>query len=359
MTNNKKNDYEDRSYSSISNNSNDYDRETIQSINTNINDIEINRNTRAIFYPITPPADSSHYIGFIDRSSNNSEKRNTIQDILDNQKNNNIPLLEPNNISIPMLNIPNNSINKYLSIYTFIIEFINNIILLLLNFYINKNINYDNLITIEKTISNNLIIYQINNQIEFYNFLKYIFLCTCYILNKLLILYIVSDNIFYVNNEFFISMISIILDKKNKRYILYFLLINIISSLLIIYILTLYYGINTIEKIYKPNILNNIDIDYYNISVGSLIYYILIIKLIFYNNVYDKRILLSILYGLNYFIFKFNGLNNIIIIIYLEYYNNNYNCYYNCYLYILIIIITFIIAMFINKYLYSKYIKII
>jgi hypothetical protein len=76
-------------------------------------------------------------------------------------------------------------------------------------------------------------------------------------------------------------MISIILDKKNKIYLLYFLLINVLSTLLIIYILTIFYDIKTIQNIYKPNILNNKNIDYYN---NQQIDYILVKNILKINN---------------------------------------------------------------------------
>ena len=380
------------SYSSISDHSNDYNRETIQSndyyhnLPNQINNIEVevnrlndvrrnlsfytnntNNTNNNVFIPLTPPTtppQSPQFLRFtnnlqnINNSiSNNSEKRDTIQDVLDNQRNSNIPVLGQPEISIPIINISSSNnylLKKQITNYTFFIEFINNILLLLLNFYVNKSISYYQLINVDNMAnfnSTNLIIYQINNQFEFYNFLKYTFVCILYIFIKLLILYVMSDNIFYLNNEFFISTVSIFVDKKNKRYIFYFLLINILSTLLVIYILTLIYDINTIQNIYKPYIYNSTN-EYYNISIGSFIYNLLITKIVFYNNVYDKRLLLSFIYGLIFYIFKYNGLNNIIITIYLNYYNHNNSCF----IYLLILFITFIIAIFLNKYLYSKYI---
>ncbi len=262
----------------------------------------------------------------------------------------NIPIL--NNISSSDTTEQSYSIIKNddkINYKIFIIEFFNNIFLNILIFYINYIFNsikineQNNIGQLLKTNIDMLIFVS-------YSIIKYILLNT----------YV--DNINIIHNECLLSIVYIIIFKKKIIYYFLFIFINFTSTIISLYIISLIFN-KDIETYYffKYNTDNTDNINnyntninkYFNIAIGSLLYYIILIKKIYYNNTYEtsnkNAFLLSFIYGLFYFIFNFNGFNSLIISLYFYYKDITY------YIYLIIIIINSYIAFLINKYIINEY----
>jgi hypothetical protein len=244
---------------------------------------------------------------------------NPSNDILYNQSN--IPLLSNNSL-----------LNLKIKLSSFSLEFLNNIILNFLNFYV--LVNYS-----DKIICAILLI-----------------------INKAYILFLMTDNILFTNNEILISIVSIIVNKKKPIYIIIYIIINITSCLIVLLILSHFIIINDLSQIYSF-----MSFSYLNISIGSFIYYLFYIKNIYFvdqlhnrseeNNRFEenndqsniiKKIIICIQYGLFYLLFSFNGINSIIIYLYINY-NNPYS-----YIYLSIILLSFGLALLINRMIINR-----
>lgn len=159
------------------------------------------------------------------------------------------------------------------------------------------NENYDFKVIIINNFINGLILYTLNSFIE--ESIIY------YFLNRFICLLILSKNLNVLTGDLFISIFTIIKYKKNKIYILFFILsesLNVIVQLIIQ---------NNIKQ----------DLDYYKLPVYIIIYYYLYLKILHLNHCIIKPICLSILY----IITPFKGIFYTITNIYVQ---NKYEDYY-------------------------------
>lgn len=117
-----------------------------------------------------------------------------------------------------------------------------------------------------------------------------------YFLNRFICLFILSKNLNILSGDLFISIFTIIKYKKNKIYILFFIL-STISNIII--------QLKNKNKITQ-------DLNYYKLATHIILYYFLYLKIIQINNNIIKPICLSILY----IITPFKGIFYVFLTIY-------------------------------------------